>query len=78
MWMSVYIVFFGVVTCLVTSPIFEEVKRFRISFYNRYMSLNVQSYLPQLSLEAKYLVGSYNDELGSCSCPKIVTRGSLH
>ena len=78
MWMSVYIVYFGVITCFVTSPIFEEVRRFRINFHNRHKSQNVQSYLLQLSLKVKYLVGSYSDEPESCSCSKIVTRGSIH
>ena len=78
MWMGVYIVCFGVVTCLVTSPIFVEVKRFRLNFYNRYRSWNVQSYLLQLSLKVKYLVGSNSNEPGSRSCFKIVTRGSIH
>ena len=77
-WMSAYIVCFGVVTYLVTSPIFEEVRRFIINFHNCYRSQNVQSYLPKLSLEVKYLVGSYSDEPGSCSCPKRVTCGSIH
>ena len=33
MWMNVYIVYFGVITCLVTSLIFVEVRRFRLKFY---------------------------------------------
>ena len=78
MQMSAYIVCFGVFTCLVTSPIFVEVRRFRLNFPNRYRSQNVQSYLLQLPLEVKYLVGSYSDELGSCSCFKIITRGPIH
>ena len=78
MWMSAYIVCFGVVTCLITSPIFKEIRRFKLNFYNRYRSQNVQSYLLQLSLQVRYLVGSYSNQSGSCSCFKIVTRGSIH
>ena len=78
MWMSPYRVSFGVVTCFVTSPIFVEVRRFRLNLHNRYRSQNVKSYLLQLPLEVKYLVGSYSDEQGSCSCFKIATRGLIH
>ena len=78
MWMSAYIVCFGVVTCLVTSPIFEEIRRFGLNFHNCYRSQNVQFYLLQLSLEVKCLVESYSDESGSCSHFEIVTCGSIH
>ena len=77
-WMSAYIVCFGVVTYLVTSPIFEEIRRFKLNFHDRYRSYNVKSYLLQLLLEVKYLVRSYSNESGSYSCFKIVTYGSIH
>ena len=72
MWMSFYIVSFGVVTYLVTSSMCMEVRRFRLNFHNCYRSQKVQSYLLQLSLEVKNLVGSYSDEQGFCSYFKIV------
>ena len=78
MWMSFYIVSFGVVTCFVTSPIFVKVRKFKLNFHNRYRSQNVKSYFLQLPLESKYLVGSYSDEQGSCSFFKRATRGLIH
>ena len=78
MCMSPYIVSFGVITCFVTSPIFVEVRRFRLNLHNCYRSQNVKSYLLQLPLEVKYLVGSYSDQQGSCSCFKVATRGPIH
>ena len=35
----------GVVTCLVTSPTFVEVRRFTLHSYNRYSSYDIYSYL---------------------------------
>ena len=48
MWISPYIVNFGVVTCLVTSSTWMEVKRFKFNFHNYYGSQKGQTYLPQL------------------------------
>ena len=53
---------FGVVAYLVTSLTCMEVIRFRFNFHNCYRSWKVQSYLLQLSLEVKNVVGSYSDE----------------
>ena len=78
MRMSAYIVCFGVVTCLVTSPIFVEIWRFTLNSYNCYRSYNIYSYLLWLSLEVKCLAGSYSDESRSYSCTKMVTRGPIH
>ena len=75
MWISPYIVSFEVVTCLVTSSTCVEVIRFRFILHNCYRSQNVQSYLLQLPLEVKYLMGSYSDEQGFCSYFKIVECG---
>ena len=78
MWMNSRIVSFGVVICFITSPIFVEVRKFKLNFHNHHRSQNVKSYLLQLLLEVKYLVGSYSDELGSCSYFKIATHGPIH
>ena len=75
MWMSSYIVSFGVITYLVTSSTCMEVRRFRLNFHNCYRSQKVQSYLLQLPLEVKNLVRSYSDEQGFCSYFKIVECG---
>ena len=77
MWMSSYIVSFGMVTCLVTSSTCTEVIKFRLNFHNCYRTWKIQSYLLQLPLEVKYLVRSYSDEQEFCPYFKIVERG-LH
>ena len=74
--MSPFIVSFGVVICLVTSSMWMEVRRFRLNFHNCYGSQKVQTYLLQLLLEVKNLMGSYSDEQGFCSYFRIVERGS--
>lgn len=38
-WLSPFIVSFGVVTCLVTPPTWVEVRRFKLNFYNCYWKL---------------------------------------
>ena len=63
------------VTCLVTSLMCTEVRRFRLNFHNYYGSYMVPSYLLQLLSEVKNLVVSYSDEQGFCSYFKIVERG---
>ena len=74
-WMSPFIVSFGVVTCLVTSSTCMEVRRCKLNFHNRYRSQKVQSYLLQPPLEVRNLVESYSDKQGFCSYFKIVKHG---
>ena len=66
---------FGVVTCLVTSSKWMEVRRFRLNFHNYYGSYKVRIYLLQLLSEVKNLVGSDSDEQGFCSYLRIVEHG---
>ena len=72
MWMIVFILCFGVVTCLITSQVFVEVRRIRLNFYKLLQKLgcSILSFIT--------VIGSYSDESRSRSCFKIVTRGTIH
>ena len=73
MWISPYIVNFGVVTCLVTSSTRMEVRRFRLpQLLWKLEELDLSSIT---AIKVKNLGGSYSNEEGFCSYFRMVEHG---
>ena len=73
MWISPYIVNFGVVTCLVTSSTWMEVRRFRLpQLLWKLEELDLSSIT---AIKVKNLGGSYSNEEGFCSYFRMVEHG---